>query len=164
VYVDDTFKNNTGIKYIFAHRIGSDNVKNIFSLRHALNKWYVWVSDADGVSSQIMVPDTLTVDWHYLAVRWSSSELALFIDGTKVDSVPNPKLPNALAPTMNIGSWAGGEWNWANTVIDEFRISNRARTDQEIQAAYNSNSSLPVDAWTTLKLDFNGNLNAQVGQ
>jgi len=42
--------------------------------------------------------------------------------------------------------------------IDDLRISNRARTDEEIAAAYQSGQPLPVDAWTTYKLTFNGSI------
>jgi len=46
-----------------------------------------------------------------------------------------------------------------NTLIDDLRISNRARTDEEIAAAYQSGQPLPVDEWTTYKLGFDDNLN-----
>jgi len=51
----------------------------------------------------------------------------------------------------------------SNALFDDLRISSRARTDEEIAAAYQSNQPLPVDAWTTLKLDFNGDLSTQSG-
>lgn len=160
VYVNDAIKNTSVWRYIFGH--GSDNTRNWIALRHTTdNKWEARTSNATGQFSSVAVPDTLSIDWHYFAMRWSPTELALFIDGNKVASVPNPKLPDTLEPTAKIGSWALGDYGWVNTVIDEFRVSNRARTDQEIQSAYNS--QLPVDAWTTLKLDFNGNLNPQSG-
>lgn len=49
-----------------------------------------------------------------------------------------------------------------NGLIDDLRISNRARTLAEHQAAYNSNQPLPVDAATTLKISFDGSLEANV--
>ena len=47
-----------------------------------------------------------------------------------------------------------------NTLIDDFRVSNRVRTDAEIQTLYQSNQPAPKDADTTLKLTFDGNLDA----
>ena len=44
----------------------------------------------------------------------------------------------------------------ANWIIDDLRISNIARSDEEILAAYESNQPLPVDQYTTLKLGFDG--------
>ena len=162
MYVDDAIKNTGEWRYIFGHRTAGD-IKNVIAIRHGVdNKWYAWTTNESGQSTSVSTPDTLTIGWHYFAIRWSTSELALFINGEKVASAANPNLPSVLAPTMYIGSLAFSDYGWTNTIIDEFRISDHARTDQEIRASYNS--SLPVDAWTTLKLDFNGNLNAQVGQ
>ena len=45
-----------------------------------------------------------------------------------------------------------------NAFIDDLRISNRARTDQEIADAFASNQPLPVDASTTYLMRMDGNL------
>jgi len=50
-----------------------------------------------------------------------------------------------------------------NALYDDLRISNRARTDAEIQTLYQNNQSAPVSADTILKADFDGNLDAQSG-
>jgi len=110
-----------------------------------------------------------SVGWHHFAARWSPTEMALFIDGEKKGSFSNPSLPTNLGDAkLTIGcrstpSGGPSTYDNVNTIIDDLRISNRARTDAEILSAYQSNQPLPVDAWTTLKADFDGNLDAQGG-
>jgi hypothetical protein len=100
-----------------------------------------------------------SVGWHYFATKWSSTEMALFIDGVKVASWANPSLSTSFADTvMAVGSRTDGA-DYINTLIDDLRISSRARTDEEISDAYNSGASLPWDEYTTYKLEFDGNLN-----
>ena len=57
------------------------------------------------------------------------------------------------AVEIALGSSGTGA-SFYNGKHDDLRISNRARTDEEIAAAYASGQPLPVDEWTTYKLDF----------
>jgi len=97
-------------------------------------------------------------NWYHIVLRWSATtgKQALFVNGVKYEQ----NLPNGVASsfpsTVSIV-------NNYSAYIDDLRISSRARTDEEIAAAYQSNQPLPVDAWTTLKLDFNGDLSTQSG-
>jgi len=101
-----------------------------------------------------------TVGWHFFAAKWSASEMALFIDGVKVGSIANPSLPSSFADTViSIGCRPDSPYDNINSLIDDLRISSRARTDAEIQTLYQSNQPAPVDQWTTLKLNFDSNLN-----
>ena len=59
-------------------------------------------------------------------------------------------------PTASVGS--RGTLGHFNGLIDDLRISNRARTDAEILAGFNSNAPLPPDADTTYLLRFDGHL------
>jgi hypothetical protein len=63
---------------------------------------------------------------------------------------------------MYIGSNSSVEQ--ANGLIDDLRISNIARTDAEILADYNSGAALPVDDYTTAKLNFDGDTLAEGSQ
>jgi len=85
----------------------------------------------------------------------------VYINGVLARKITGVNIPN-FGSVMAIGSRADNTRH-CNTLIDDLRISNRARTDEEIAAAYQSNQPLPVDAWTTLKADFDGNLDAQGG-
>ena len=147
VYVNSLIKDTSTHRYIFAHATGTAGPwPNTLALRHTtVNTWSFWTIDSSGNSSNAQVSDTLTEGWHYFACRWTSSETALFIDGTKVASVANPYLPSSLATNLYLGVWANGNYGWINTLIDDLRTSNRARTDAEILAGYESGLPLPVD-------------------
>lgn len=96
------------------------------------------------------------VGWHLFSARWSAAEMALFIDGVKVGSAASPTIANQFADTLiYIGSRAGAATDQPNTYIGPLRISRRARTDQEIAAAY-AVGYLEADADTTLLLPFAG--------
>jgi len=122
-------------------------------------KIHFTIYNSSGVA-QIISVDKPTVGWHFFAAKWSASEMALFIDGVKVGSIANPSLPSSFADTViSIGCRPDSPYDNVNTLIDDLRISNRARTDEEIAAAYQSGQPLPVDEWTTYKLGFDDNLN-----
>jgi len=135
-------------------------------LYHDFNaaNWVLASFNDAGAASTITISDTITPNgWHMFSVAWNSQELKLFIDGQNVGNVPNPKLPTSFAPNMYIGSRDGViEEAFANTLIDDLRISSRARSDAEILATYNSNIPAVWDEDTTYLLRFDGNLdNAQ---
>jgi hypothetical protein len=93
--------------------------------------------------------------WLHVAMRWSASKgtRELFVNGVLIGSksfTPPSGLPSTVSVVNNYGA-----------IIDDIRISSRARTDEEIQAGYQSNAPLPVDKDTTYKLYFDGNLTAK---
>ena len=98
-------------------------------------------------------------NWNHVALRWDSQGRTIFLNGVKTFSTG--VIPAIDGNLLYIGSGVGQFQ--LNGLIDDLRISSRARTDAEIAAAYQSGQSLPVDAWTTLKLDFNGDLSTQSG-
>jgi len=116
------------------------------------------IYDDAGTPQNISV-DKPSIGWHFFAAKWSASEMALFIDGVKVGSIANPSLPSSFADTViSIGCLRYAPYDNVNSLIDDLRISNRARTDQEILSLYQSGQPAPKDANTTLKLTFDGNL------
>ena len=162
VYVNDLIKNTSAWRYILAH--GTSGAANFIVLRHGTdNMWSVMTSNGAGQLSKVKINDTLPIGWHHFAMRWSVSELALFIDGVKVGSVNNPYLPSTMNNNFSIGRWFLDAYGWANTYIDDLALYNRALSDNEVQAIYNSNQPAPVDANTILKLTFDGNLDTQSG-
>jgi len=88
------------------------------------------------LSGTSTVEASVTDGWHYVAARWSSAEITLFIDGQKVGAVPNPYLPTQLASIIAIGYNHVSNTQYCNSLIDDLRISNRAKSDEEILAAY----------------------------
>ena len=101
-------------------------------------------------------PINNVTDWHYWVLTWDGTIARVYVDAIKVIEVATD-LPNPLPGpwTLDIGRVKNNNNYW-DGLIDDLRISSRARTDEEIAAAYASGQPLPVDAWTTLKLDFNG--------
>jgi len=100
-----------------------------------------------------------------LAVRWDSSTVSLFVNGSKVIQInaafANLQLGDVLAIGSSVANWG---WDYqCNGLIDDLRISSIARSDAEILAAYQSGQPAPVSADTILKADFDGNLDAQGG-
>ena len=94
--------------------------------------------------------------WYFMAFRWSSAGTALLVNGAVETSSTTP--PSwALPATAYIGCNYLGKFQ-LDGLIDDLRISSRARTDAEISAAYSSGVALPVDADTTYKLPLDGNL------
>ncbi|BCV23300.1 LamG domain-containing protein [Gelria sp. Kuro-4] len=94
--------------------------------------------------------------WYFVAFRWSASGTALLVNGTVEASSTTP--PNWVLPAKAyIGCNAYGQFQ-LDGLIDDLRISSRARTDAEISAAYSSGLPLSWDADTTYLLDFDGDL------
>lgn len=122
-------------------------------------KIHFTISNSSG-GDQIISVNKPTVGWHFFAAKWSASEMALFIDGVKVGSITNPNLPSNFAVNViSIGCRPDYPYDNVNTLIDDLRISSRARTDEEIAAAYQSGQPLPIDEYTTYLLRFDGALN-----
>ncbi|HHW04271.1 MAG TPA: LamG domain-containing protein [Thermoanaerobacterales bacterium] len=121
-----------------------------------VNKIRVW--DGDGSSEAILTSVTTLQAgiWYYVAFTWSPSGRKLYVNG--VLEASNTR-GNSLgfATLAKLGSWL--DRGYLNGFIDDLRISNRARTDAEILAAYQSGQPLPVDEWITYLLRFDDNLN-----
>ena len=105
------------------------------------------------VSSSLRIPDI--TGWHYWALSWDGTVAKVYVDAVKLIEVTT-NLPLSLPSIAHIGRFGFGSENVYSSLIDDLRISSRARTDEEIAAAYNSNAPLPVDADTTYKLNFDG--------
>lgn len=98
--------------------------------------------------------------WYHIVVRWENANTFwVFIDGVKygpyVSSQPFTGIAGNIMSLGKLNAASGP----SNALFDDTRISNRARTDEEILAAYQSGQPLPVDEWTTYKLSLDGNLN-----
>jgi len=136
---------------------GAGSATNTNELRLAYNNgsWHVRVG---GSSDTTYATSFAAGDKISLALAWKQGVNArLFINGVKVATF--------TPSNFNIGTIAsiGYSYLWnqyrCNGLIDDLRISNRARTDAEILAAYQSGQPLPVDEWTTYLLRFSGALN-----
>ena len=97
--------------------------------------------------------------WYHISVRWSGTNTFwVFVDGVRYGPyVSTHPFTGVAGNVMALGGAAVS--GSTNAFIDDLRISNRARTDQEIADAFNSGQPLPVDADTTYALRMDGDLN-----
>lgn len=74
-------------------------------------------------------------DWHHCAFTWSATELGLFIDGQRVETAPlDIALPAIAEETLQFGR--DGEGDPLLGTVDELRVSDVVRGDEEILASY----------------------------
>jgi hypothetical protein len=82
-------------------------------------------------------------EWHHIAVTWTiPGTMRTYVDAVEVIAHPS-SAQDLVAPvpeTLTIGSWFGD--GWVNAVMDELRISDIARTQEEIAASYAAASEL----------------------
>ncbi|MBE0598443.1 MAG: DUF1833 family protein, partial [Desulfuromonadales bacterium] len=138
---------------------GMDATTNLLGLYHLnlnapLNSWAMRVHGPSGPEVRF-VPNTLTAGWHDFALRWLNGGLDLLIDGIVAESFAAATLPVASPAAVQIGSWWDGG-SKLNSLIDQVRISSRARSDAEIAAA--AGQALRVDPHTTALFGFDGHL------
>lgn len=92
-----------------------------------------------------------------LAVTWTGgTTFHVWVNGVRYGPFVSTHPLTAIAG--NVLELFGNSSGPTNARYDDLRISSRARTDAEIQAAFASGAPLPVDADTTLKLNFDGRL------
>lgn len=93
-------------------------------------------------------------NWYSVAVTWNQAGTALYVDGVKSAELAFIPVPTIQTHIFNYANdtYAG------NFLLDDLRMSNRARTASEILAAYQRNKPLELDANTTYLLPFNDSL------
>lgn len=87
-----------------------------------------------------------SLKWHYIAAVVKNSNISqLYVDGILVSEVIKPIISVSLSGAIYIGraSFSGYLYNGS---IDEFRISNSARTASEIKAHWDENKVSPNNA------------------
>ncbi len=96
-------------------------------------------------------------NWHYYAVAFNNGLVRIYVDGAKVKEANITLRQYTGSGNFYVGRSIVAAECW-NGLIDDLRISSRARTDAEFSAAYSSNAPLPVDEYTTYLMRFDGNL------
>jgi hypothetical protein len=131
--------------------------------RKSDDKFIMKTSNEAGAASYATLSAAgLTAGLHRIVGAYSPERSSVWLDDTKGTNILNPSLAAALWPTTSIGysnsvNGASAIF-YTDTVLDDLRISNVARSDAEILAAYQSGQPLPVDKYTTYKLNLDGNL------
>lgn len=162
VYINNTARRLGGLNNIFIIPRGNAPTTTGIEVRHldTTQNWQLITRDDAGNVTGGSTPDSNTPDgWHLFSVTWSASKAKLFIDGVLRVTSDSPNLPSSFHSNAYVGSKETS--GHLNALHDDIRISSRARSDQEIADAYTANLPLPVDEWTTCKMNIDGNLNVQ---
>jgi len=100
----------------------------------------------------VLQPNT----WYYIVFKWTSNSASIYLNGQL--EAQQSLTPNLIfSETFRIGC-SHLKTEYLDSLIDDLRISNRARTDAEILSAYQSNQPLPIDENTTYALRFDNSL------
>ncbi|MGI6125226.1 MAG: discoidin domain-containing protein, partial [Acetivibrionales bacterium] len=102
---------------------------------------------------------TLT-GWDSISLAWKPERLSLVANDEEACYIENPGLPASLGSHIFIGTDRNGA-NAINTIVDELRIDNIARTDAEIADWYNANKPLIPDEYTTYLSHFDNSLSSE---
>lgn len=89
--------------------------------------------------------DTPVNSWFYLTVTYNSGSVALFLNGMNIANATSwPPLPN-LYPHLGLGNdyngTEGGLYPMTQVMLDEFRISNTARSCSWITTCYHNQNN-----------------------
>ncbi len=103
VYVTNEMKNDISDKYIFS-TYSDEKYTNTIALRYTRdNKWQAIMSRDNSNVEELSVTDTLNEGWHSFTLKWSQTELSLYINGARVATKSNPTLLQNLSPYIYIG-------------------------------------------------------------
>lgn len=120
--------------------------------------WSLRVGYGSSANVVTFADGSITVGANYqIAIKYNNTGVYLFVNGVK--RITNSYVWNKDSSPLYLGSLSfyGGGYQ-LNGIIDNSRISSISRSDSDILAGYNSNQPLPVDQYTTAKLNFDGNL------
>jgi hypothetical protein len=157
-YISDQFK-STPTGPLFSIRT-KDNSNYILALRSFnTNQLQLVTRNDSGSVTQTGTCSMPLVGWHAFAIKYTKGgNIVCFIDGVQqINFASNMESSFGKCYVGGNGATAG------NIVVDNLRISNVARTDAEILAAYNTNAPLTVDQYTTCLLDFDDSLELKQG-
>ena len=97
-------------------------------------------------------------EWHHFAVSWGELGMRLYVDGKLVSKNKYTSGPGTLIADVVVGNhaWTLMSGKFANTVIDELRLSDKQRTDEEITASAKATAPLVPDSNTLALEHFDG--------
>jgi predicted phage tail component-like protein len=161
VYVNDLIKRTDGVYRVIWYALPVGGTANGWLvLDHYGNSanWRIAVKNGS-TSATYSISDSYTPNgWHLFSLTYNKSDgsIRLLIDGVLRFSRTGAPLPSSY-DKMFVGLDPDGTRH-CDTLIDDLRISSRARTDTEIAAAYQSNAPLSADADTTYLVHFDDTL------
>jgi len=112
----------------------------------------------------ITLPNNYTAPIYTAVTYDGNSNYKLYVGTTTIAmvSIIGFKPKYSAADIFWIGNYNWYKGAWAGTILD-MRISNVARTEQEINAAWRNKWPIPIDEHTTYKMTFDNTLESQIG-
>jgi hypothetical protein len=152
IFVDANVKRQVAGQFPAILHISSSGGGRAFAIYHrdASDQFTIVTSDGSASRAGNFADSLIPDGWRRIAVTWSQAKVNVFCDGAKIFTLENPTFPAAFGDA-HIG-YHPLTGTYTNTKFADLRISSRARTDEEILAAYQSGQPLPVDEWTTYKM------------
>lgn len=97
-------------------------------------------------------------EWHHIAVSWGERGMRFYLDGKVVAKNRYIGGPGTLTEDVVIGNhaWTLMSSKFADTVIDELRLSDKQRTDEEITTSAKATTPLNTDSNTLALEHFDG--------
>ncbi len=159
VYVDDVskFTNNLWQLFDVNRAGGGDDALSLYHQAGGTMLRFKTTDDSNNASYlDLNISSRLTVGWHYYAARWDGTTKWVTWDELSATQT-GARMPSVLDTHLDIGCDTSPAGAYLNSLIDSLRVSSRARTDQEIAAAYAA-GKLEKDDNTTYLLTFNGSI------
>ncbi|MBE0638302.1 MAG: choice-of-anchor D domain-containing protein, partial [Bacteroidales bacterium] len=98
--------------------------------------------NTSGTSFPVNSPTSILNNvWHHVAATYDGSLIRLYINGDEVINLPASGNLRQNNQPVKIGSWHSADANYFNGNLDEIRLWNYARTEEEIQTGMYSSLS-----------------------
>jgi len=156
--------NDRAVRTLFDYAPNSTNYIRIKkNTDNSLQFYYVKDGKDYGVKSSAV--NWVAGSWYHLAVTWDTDAVKIYVNGAKVGErilcSPAARFCTAYlnpisvsAPKIVFGALVGNSISeYADGVFDEARVSSVARSEQEIQAAYNNVTEFNLSHTTTYEYD-----------
>ncbi|WP_157721780.1 LamG-like jellyroll fold domain-containing protein [Tumebacillus avium] len=152
VYIDETLlQSRTGSLFVLEKMLDSYGIR--FHHDAYLKQWVVHTyNDFNQMSTLTFSNAQTPVGWHRIALTWNPAALTAYVDGVRVATVPSPKLPSQIYPTIYIGD--SGSSKQLDTLHEDIRFSSIARSAEELASSFIAHQPLPIDEFTIFKTDF----------
>lgn len=105
-----------------------------------------WDERADPIAAPKAVNDGA---WHHAALAMKEASQSLYLDGVCIGTLEGPHKPlNMIKNQLGLGfckTWhvSDKDWSFYSGLLDDFRVFNRALSEQEIQAINSAPSKSP---------------------
>ena len=132
-------------------------VGSVFQIRVLNDASLYCVLSTNGTDLYRSTGTVVAKTWQYVVATWSPNGYKVYLNGSKIIEVLGTPTFTVRDNRLYIGSVRATS-RFANGIIDDLTIYNRALSDNEVQAIYNSNQPAPITENTTYALRFDNNL------